>query len=109
MSATGARVGVARLLTAAVLVLTLGADRQEGARQTKEKHADPIMQLLPRDAIPALRDPRFILAEKASLQPTEKVLGVIIGNEKRAYPLIDLDRHEVVDDMVGGRPIAATW
>jgi len=70
---------------------------------------DPIRQLLDRDAIPAIRSPKFVSAEKASIRPDERVLGVVVGGEARAYPLIDLDRHEVVDDRVGGKPIAATW
>jgi hypothetical protein len=64
---------------------------------------------LPRDAIPAIRKPRFIRAEEASLRSEEKVLGILIGGEARAYPLIDLDRHEIVDDVVAKTPIAATW
>ncbi len=67
------------------------------------------MQLLDRDAIPAIRDPEFVRADSGKLADGEKVLGVVIGGEARAYPLIDLDAHEVVDDVVGGRPIAATW
>jgi hypothetical protein len=76
---------------------------------TSGPQKDPIVQLLDRDAIPAIRDPRFVLADKAKLADGEKVLGVVIGGESRAYPLIDLDAHEVVDDVVGGKPIAATW
>lgn len=67
------------------------------------------MQVLERDAIPAIRDPEFVPADRAKLADGEKVLGIVLGGEARAYPLIDLDAHEVVDDVVGGKPIAATW
>ena len=67
------------------------------------------MQLLGRDAISAIRRPEFVRADRAKLADGEKVLGVVIGGEARAYPLIDLDAHEVVDDVVGRKPIAATW
>lgn len=90
-----ALLGVAAALTAA-----------SSARAQKQ---DPIVQVLDLDAIPAIHDPRFVPAEKASLRPEEKVLGVVVGGQARAYPLIDLDRHEIVDDVVGGTPIAATW
>jgi hypothetical protein len=70
---------------------------------------DPIVQVLDREAIPAIRKPKFVPADRAKLADGERVLGVIIGGEARAYPLIDLDAHEVVDDVVGGNPIAATW
>ncbi len=76
---------------------------------TRAPQKDPIVQLLDRDAIPAIRQPGFVAADKAKLDDAEKVLGVAIGSEARAYPLIDLDAHEVVDDLVGGKSIAATW
>lgn len=76
---------------------------------TPDPQKDPIVQLLVRDAIPAIRQPRFVRADEAKLADGERVLGVVIGGEARAYPLIDLDAHEVVDDVVGGKPIAATW
>jgi hypothetical protein len=37
------------------------------------------------------------------------VLGVTIGAESRAYPIAFLSWHEIVNDIVGGVPIAATW
>ena len=79
------------------------------ASSARAQKQDPIVQVLDRDAITAIHNPRFVRAEKASLHPEEKVLGVVVGGQARAYPLIDLDRHEVVDDIVGGTPIAATW
>ncbi len=91
-------------LALAALLVPAGA-----AGQKQEHLPDPIVQVVPRDAIPAIHNPRFLPAGKASLAPGEKVLGIVIGNEAHAYPLIDLDRHEVVDDTVGGQPIAATW
>ncbi len=74
-----------------------------------EKSEDHIVQLLPRDAIPAIRNPLLVPAAKAALHDEERVLGVVVEGQSHAYPLIDLDRHEVVDDTVGGRPIAASW
>lgn len=39
------------------------------------------------------------------------VIGVEIGGESRAYPINMLSRpdHHVVDDVLGGQPIAVTW
>jgi Protein of unknown function (DUF3179) len=76
---------------------------------TPAPREDPIVQLLDRDAIPAIRDPEFVRADEAKIADGEKVLGVVIRGEARAYPLIDLDAHEIVDDVVAGQPIAATW
>ncbi len=85
------------------------ADVLAAAQSAVAQKEDPIVQLLDREAIPAIRNPKFVPAGKASLHSEEKVLGLVIGGQARAYPLIDLDRHEVVDDIVGGKPIAATW
>ena len=70
-----------------------------------------IITVLGKDAIPAILDPQFISAAEAvsQMQPSERVLGVSINGEHRAYPLNLLSRHEVVNDTVGGKPVAVTW
>jgi len=89
--------------------LALAALSLAGSAAEKTPAPDPIQQRLPRDAIPAIRNPRFVAADRATIRQDEKVLGIVIGNDARAYPLIDLDRHEIVDDTVGGKPVAASW
>jgi hypothetical protein len=70
-----------------------------------------IVTVLPRDAIPAILEPRFVTAEEADAwtDPNVQVLGVSINGEHKAYPLPVLSRHEVVNDVVGGEPIMVTW
>ena len=70
-----------------------------------------IITILGRDGIPAILDPVFgNRAEAASqMEPSERVIGVSINGESRAYPLNLLSRHEIVNDIVGGKPIAVTW
>jgi len=62
---------------------------------------------------PALIDfPSKSVREAASeLNPSELVLGVEVGEEARAYPINMLDgpTREILNDTLGGRPIAATW
>lgn len=43
--------------------------------------------------------------------PEELVLGVVIGNQARAYPINMLTgpEREIINDQLGGRAIAATW
>jgi hypothetical protein len=41
--------------------------------------------------------------------PTDRVAGIVINGEARAYPLSILNAHEVVNDVVGGVPIAVTF
>ena len=70
-----------------------------------------IVSLLPKDAIPAIDDPRFVDAATADAQlaPDELVLGISINGDHRAYSTAMLSRHEIVNDVVGGVPVAVTW
>lgn len=43
------------------------------------------------------------------LKPEEPVFGIEINGDVRAYPLRILDWHEVVNDRIGGVPVALTW
>src|SRR5919109_1178012 len=79
-----------------------------------EVRIDPreIVTLLPKDAIPAIRNPKPLLVpanEVKGVRDTDQVLGVNMGGESRAYPIPFLSWHEIVNDSVGGVPIAATW
>lgn len=70
-----------------------------------------IVTLLPKDAIPAIFDPEIISAKDANqqLSDTDLVIGVSIEGQHRAYGVAFLSGHEIVDDTLGGRAIAATW
>lgn len=77
----------------------------------KDIKGSPMYIVLPRDEIPAVFEPEFLHGEAADAQmePHEPVLGVFDGVTARAYSLWQLDHHEVVNDMLGDVPIAATW
>ena len=70
-----------------------------------------LITLLGYDGIPAILNPEFVDADIADIwmQPNEPVLGVSINGENKAYPLNMLSRHEIVNDTVGGQPVAVTW
>ena len=70
-----------------------------------------IVRLLGKDAIPAILEPKFVSASEAGywMEPDEAVLGVSMGGEHKAYPVTMLSRHEIVNDVVGGEPVAVTW
>ena len=70
-----------------------------------------IITILRKDGIPAILDPQFVSGPKAAEQmvASERVLGVSINGDHRAYPLNQLSRHEIVNDEVGGVPVAVTW
>ena len=66
---------------------------------------------LGREKFSALIAPQFLSTSEAShsMADKEPVLGVSIGGEAKAYPIALLTRHEVVNDVVGGRPIFAAY
>ena len=66
-------------------------------------------RLLPRGRIAAIDAPAFVPAAQAEIPPEAWVLGLVLHGEPRAYSLNLLNRHEVVNDRVGGSPIAAVW
>jgi hypothetical protein len=70
-----------------------------------------IVTILGRDGIPAILNPVVATRADAATQmdPSERVMGVSINGEHRAYPLNLLSRHEIVNDTVGGKPVAGTW
>ncbi|MFG0251504.1 MAG: DUF3179 domain-containing (seleno)protein [Phycisphaerales bacterium JB038] len=43
------------------------------------------------------------------LVSADRVVGVVVGGESRAYPLRAMNWHEVVNDTLGGIPIAVTY
>jgi hypothetical protein len=63
-----------------------------------------------KDAIPALSDPVFVNADRATfLEPNDIVLGVEIDGRAKAYPVKILNWHEAVNDELSGQKILATW
>ncbi|MCH8309684.1 MAG: DUF3179 domain-containing protein [Chloroflexi bacterium] len=62
------------------------------------------------DGIPDLRNPKMLSPADADyLNPTDRVFGVTINGESRAYPLRIVNAHEMVNDTVGGEPITLMW
>jgi hypothetical protein len=61
---------------------------------------DPIVQMKPASKFPTVYDPRLVPVARHTDPPQalEKVVGVLVGSEPRAYPVGLLDRYEVVND-----------
>ena len=70
-----------------------------------------VVKILSQDAIPAIFNPNFFTPEEAEIQyrDTDLVIGVSIEGEHRAYHVAHLSGREIVNDVVGGKPIAVTW
>ena len=74
---------------------------------------------LPRDGLVALESPAVWSADQVEawneenrgkyLVDADRVIGIVIGDEARAYPLRVLNWHEIANDTLSGRPIAVTY
>ncbi len=100
-----------RRLAALLIGLVLGGAAGAQMDVAFEHDGDPVYSVLPPGRIPAIDAPQFVSGEEADAQmaPEEPVFGLILGEEVRAYSLWQLDGHEIVNDALGGVPIAATW
>jgi hypothetical protein len=64
----------------------------------------------PKDGIPAIDQPVFVGIEQArDLLSRDPVIGLTINGESKAYPLRILTWHEIVNDTLGGVPVAVTY
>ncbi len=63
-----------------------------------------------KDGIPAIDNPKFLsIAEAGALADREPVIGIEINGDARAYPLGVLMRHEIANDVIGGRAVTVTY
>ena len=65
---------------------------------------------VPKDGIPSIDEPVFVGIEDAAfVEDADMVMGLEISGDARAYPLLILVWHEIVNDIVGGVPVAVTY
>lgn len=79
-----------------------------------------------RDTIPSIDDPMFVAPDdprllknipppgygrgrKPKTNDEIDVIGYVDGDDARAYPTALLDRHELVNHRVGGKPVTVGW
>lgn len=72
---------------------------------------DKMYYILPLDGIPAIDDPEFVSVLKAEkfMNDDELVMGLVVDGDARAYSTWHLDKHEIVNDYVGGVHVSVTW
>ena len=68
-----------------------------------------LLEYRAKDAKLALVQPIFAAADTTPLPAGVSVVGVSAGGVFRAYPLYILKNHQIVNDTLGGVPIAASW
>lgn len=53
--------------------------------------------------------PQFEAESASKLDKSEMILAVRFGSDARAYPISEMAYHHVLNDVVGGVPVAATY
>ena len=109
--------GVMNRTLASVISVLAAVATLAGAQQRRQPEVfdtidgDPVYRLLEVGGIPAIDNPDFVSGEAADdqMRPEEPVIGVVMGDEVRAYSLWQLDAHEIVNDSMKGNAIAVTW
>ncbi|MCT7377927.1 DUF3179 domain-containing protein [Chelativorans salis] len=87
---------------------------REGWETDFSKSSVPFEEIIsggpPRDGIPSIDDPKFAAASAVpDIEAREPVIQFGLGGDIRAYPLRVLTWHEIVNDVVGGVPVAVTY
>ncbi len=102
------------LLTLLLMAATVPAEAGP-LRTDLSKALVPLDEIIsggpPPDGIPAIDRPAFVAVAQADawLRPKEPVIALEVNGDARAYPLQILMWHEIVNDTVGGKPIAVTY
>ncbi len=93
-----------------VLILTTVIWAQHDI-ETEEIQGHTMYTVLGPGDIPAIMDPQFVDSKAAEqyYHDDEPLMIVRSKNSVRAYSTWHLDRHEIVNDVIDGKPIAVTW
>ncbi|MER6999189.1 DUF3179 domain-containing protein [Streptomyces sp. NPDC000410] len=110
---------VALLVGGGVIGWQTLADRPSEPVTAVQPGQDPLLEALAdsavsggpgKDGIPSIDKPRFVRAGEAGfLSEDDPVFGLEYRGEVRAYPQLVLVWHEIVNDTVGGEPLAVTY
>ncbi|MEO1159672.1 MAG: DUF3179 domain-containing protein [Pseudomonadota bacterium] len=111
---------IAALFLAAFAVASQASDEAERFVRMGWSNTDfsrttvPLSEVMsggpPRDGIPPIDNPQFQPASSQNdLTAKDPVISIEINGDARAYPLRILIWHEIVNDTVGGKPVAVTY
>ena len=103
---------LAAALVAAAAVGCNPASRSPGPPPSTLVEGEPMYDVLPPEAIPAVDAPEFVSGEEADAQmsPDEPVLGVVgADGVAKCYSCWQLENHEIVNDALGQLPVMVTW
>ena len=87
-----------------------GPSSTTGQTRSDDPGAEGSRPNFPRSRFVPLDNPDVVPADAASfLQPDDRVLGVTVNGESRAYPVNMMTFHHVANDVVGGEPVLVTF
>lgn len=94
----------------AVIDPAIGAIMEPGITRSRVDLTEVVWGGVRLDGIPPLEQPPYILAEQATwLGPDDRVFGVSINGDHRAYPLRVMNAHELANDMLGGELVSLVY
>ncbi|MCP4247489.1 MAG: DUF3179 domain-containing protein [bacterium] len=86
------------------------ADLQFGIGKDRIRSIDDPLFVSPDDPrLLELPPPGYGRAEKPKTNDEIEVIGYVVDGQARAYPTALLDRHELVNDRIGGKPVTVGW
>ncbi len=104
------------LVAATAVFLGACGDTEPGVQPqtdiTCDLNRDYLFTSLPPNAIPAVNNPPIVDADAVEvdyLEDDDRVLGVVLNGEARAYPHNVLWHHEIVNDEIGGTRVSVTF
>lgn len=111
-------IAMAAIIAAAVFAISAQANPDRWAREgwntDFSKSSVDYSEILsggpPRDGIPSIDKPQFIpVGEESSIPGMEPVIALQVEGQTKGYPLRILTWHEIVNDEIGGIPVAVTY
>ncbi|MGH9922117.1 MAG: DUF3179 domain-containing protein [Nitrososphaerales archaeon] len=113
-----APISVAAVVTLVLLMtFPIQLDKSTVTASNEDNNSGPLVPLEkivsggpPKDGIPSIDKPKFVSVEEATfMQDGDIVIGLQHNGITKAYPLKILVWHEIVNDEIGGLPVAVTY
>ena len=100
--------------SSSVTIPELGISELQMMETNGVKHLIPLDKIKdggpPKDGIPSIDNPVFATVSNSQfMSDSDIVIGLEINDQAKAYPLFILVWHEIVNDNVGGLPVAVTF
>lgn len=102
---------IAIILLAIVVSFNIKTEDQEASESELDINEEEIISGgPPKDGIPSIDNPKFIKPEEANFLKDDSLgLLVKVNEDVRFYPHNILNWHEIVNDNIGGKPLAITY